>query len=184
MQVKSSLTSSLWVTGRMVSMSSDLGGLPRSWLWLWDARGGGFPSSLRTWRSPLAVAPALSFRTGLVSHFFSVLTERLDPGELGAELPDACGGSDTTEVEMLPSLPAAEYESGDGEGEKGEKSSEMAQCGSVELTREDSKSSKVQRLVDVGGKNGRQFVDKFNCRIFVGCVIASVFSWCGKTIIS
>lgn len=94
-------------------MSSDLGGLPSSWLWLCDDRAGGFPSSLRTWRSPLAVAPALSFRTGLVSHFFSVLTERLDPGELGAELPDACGGSDTTEVEMLPSLPAAEYESGD-----------------------------------------------------------------------
>lgn len=118
--VKSSLTSSLWVTGRMVSISSDLGGLPSSWLWLWDDRGGGFPSSLRTWRSPLAVAPALSFRTGLVSHFFSVLTERLDPGELGAELPDACGGSDTTEVEMLPSLPAAEYESGDGRWKKEE----------------------------------------------------------------
>lgn len=40
-----------------------------------------------------------------------MLTERLEPGELGAELPDACGGSDATEVEMLPSLPAAEYES-------------------------------------------------------------------------
>lgn len=118
------LTSSLCVTGRMVSMSSVLGGLPRSWLWLWDERGGGFPSSLRTWRSPFAVAPALSFRTGFVSHFFNVLTERLDPGELGAELPDACGGSDTTEVEMLPSLPAAEYESGEGET-KGEESSEI-----------------------------------------------------------
>ena len=42
-----------------------------------------------------------------------MLTERLEPGELGAELPDACGGSDATEVEMLPSLPAAEYESGE-----------------------------------------------------------------------
>lgn len=48
-----------------------------------------------------------------MSHFFSVLTERLEPGELGAELPDAGGGSDATEVEMLPSLPAAEYESGE-----------------------------------------------------------------------
>jgi len=66
---------------------------------------------LRTWRSPLAVAPMLSLRTGFVSHFFSVLTERLEPGELGAELPDAWGGRDATEVEMLPSLPAAEYES-------------------------------------------------------------------------
>lgn len=46
-----------------------------------------------------------------MSHFFRVLTERLEPGELGAELPDACGGSDATEVEMLPSLPPAEYES-------------------------------------------------------------------------
>lgn len=46
-----------------------------------------------------------------MSHFLRVLTERLEPGELGAELPDACGGSDATEVEMLPSLPAAEYES-------------------------------------------------------------------------
>lgn len=46
-----------------------------------------------------------------MSHFLSVLTERLEPGELGAELPDAWGGSDATEVEMLPSLPAAEYES-------------------------------------------------------------------------
>lgn len=59
----------------------------------------------------MVVAPALSLRTGFVSHFFRVLTERLEPGELGAELPDACGGSDATEVEMLPSLPAAEYES-------------------------------------------------------------------------
>lgn len=42
-----------------------------------------------------------------------MLTERLEPGELGAELPDACGGSEATEVEMLPSLPAAEYESGE-----------------------------------------------------------------------
>lgn len=42
-----------------------------------------------------------------------MLTECLEPGELGAELPDACGGSDATEVEMLPSLPAAEYESGE-----------------------------------------------------------------------
>lgn len=50
-----------------------------------------------------------------MSHFFRVLTERLEPGELGAELPDACGGSDATEVEMLPSLPAAEYESGEKE---------------------------------------------------------------------
>lgn len=65
------------------------------------------------------MAPALSLRTGFVSHFFKVLTERLEPGELGAELPDACGGSDATEVEMLPSLPAAEYESGrKSEGEK------------------------------------------------------------------
>lgn len=46
-----------------------------------------------------------------MSHFFKVLTDRLEPGELGAELPDACGGRDTTEVEILPSLPAAEYES-------------------------------------------------------------------------
>lgn len=139
MCAKSFLTSSLWVTGRMVSMSSDLGGLPRSWLRLWgEAAGGGFPSSLRTCRSPLAVAPALSFRTGLVSHFFSVLTERLEPGELGAELPDACGGSDTTEVEMLPSLPAAEYESGDG-GE-GERSGEMMRRGDVELIRRGSES--------------------------------------------
>lgn len=107
----SHLTCSLWVTGRMVNVSSGLRGLPRSWLWLWEGRGAGFPSSLRTWRSPLAVAPALSLRTGFVSHFFRVLTERLEPGELGAELPDACGGSDATEVEMLPSLPAAEYES-------------------------------------------------------------------------
>lgn len=108
------LTSSLWVMDRMVWVSSGMGGLPRSWLsWLWlcDGTGGGFPSGLRDWRSPLAVAPALSLRTGFVSHFFKVLTERLEPGELGAELPDACGGSDTTEVEMLPSLPAAEYES-------------------------------------------------------------------------
>lgn len=59
------------------------------------------------------MAPALSLRTGFVSHFFKVLTECLEPGELGAELPDGCGGSDTTEVEMLPSLPAVEYESGD-----------------------------------------------------------------------
>lgn len=116
------LTSSLWVTGRMVRVSSGLGGLPRSWLWLWDGRGRAFPSSLRTCRSPLAVAPALSLRTGLVSHFFRVLTERLEPGELGAELPDACGGSDATEVEMLPSLPAAEYESGENrQGEEGQK---------------------------------------------------------------
>lgn len=96
-------------------MSSVLGGLPRSWLsWLWlcDGSGAGFPSGLRDWRSPFAAAPALSLRTGLVSHFFKVLTERLEPGELGAELADGCGGSDTTEVEMLPSLPAAEYESG------------------------------------------------------------------------
>lgn len=107
--------------GRMVLVSSPLGGLPRSWLswlWLWDGRGGGFPSDLRDWRSPLAVAPALSLRTGFVSHFFKVLTERLEPGELGAELPDACGGSDTTEVEMLPSLPAAEYESRERKREK------------------------------------------------------------------
>lgn len=90
--------------------SSSCGGLPRSWLGC-GGRGGGFPSSLRTWCSPLAVAPALSLRTGFVSHFLSVLTERLEPGELGAELPDAWGGSDATEVEMLPSLPAAEYES-------------------------------------------------------------------------
>lgn len=47
-----------------------------------------------------------------------MLTERLEPGELGAELPDACGGSDTTEVEMLPSLPAAEYESRERKKEK------------------------------------------------------------------
>lgn len=53
-----------------------------------------------------------------MSHFFKVLTERLEPGELGAELPDACGGSDTTEVEMLPSLPAAEYESRERQREK------------------------------------------------------------------
>lgn len=92
--------------GKMVRGSSGLAGLLRSWLRL-----AGFPSSLRTWRSPLAVAPALSLRTGFVSHFFRVLTERLEPGELGAELPDAWGGKDTTEVEMLPSLPAAEYES-------------------------------------------------------------------------
>lgn len=106
------LTNSLWVTGRMVRVSSVLGGLPRSWLWLCDGRGGGLSSSLRTWRSPFAADPALSLRTGLVSHFFRVLTDRLEPGELGAELPEACGGSDATEVEMLPSLPAAEYESG------------------------------------------------------------------------
>lgn len=55
--------------------------------------------------------PALSLRTGLVSHFVRALTERLELGELGAELPEGCGGSDATEVEMLPSLPAAEYES-------------------------------------------------------------------------
>lgn len=96
------------MTGRIVSGSSGLGEFPRSWLWLED---GGFPSILRTWRSPLELAPTLSLRTGFVSHFFRVLTERLEPGELGAELPDACGGRDTTEVEMLPSLPAAEYES-------------------------------------------------------------------------
>lgn len=59
----------------------------------------------------MADDPALSLRTGFVSHFFRVLTECLEPGELGAELPDGCGGSDATEVEMLPSLPAAEYES-------------------------------------------------------------------------
>lgn len=53
-----------------------------------------------------------------MSHFFKVLTERLEPGELGAELPDACGGSDATDVEMLPSLPAAEYESGAERGVK------------------------------------------------------------------
>lgn len=64
------------------------------------------------------MAPALSLRTGFVSHFFKVLTERLEPGELGAELPDACGGNDATEVEMLPSLPAAEYESGAKRGGK------------------------------------------------------------------
>lgn len=66
---------------------------------------------MRNWRSPFAMAPALSLRTGFVSHFFKVLTECLEPGELGAELPDGCGGRDTTEVETLPSLPAAEYES-------------------------------------------------------------------------
>lgn len=51
-----------------------------------------------------------------------MLTERLEPGELGAELPEASGGSDATEVEMLPSLPAAEYES--GEKRRGEKENE------------------------------------------------------------
>ena len=102
----------------MVSVLSGLGGLPRSWPL--DGRGGGFPSSFRTWRSPLAADPALSLRTGFVSHFFRVLTERLEPGELGAELPDGCGGSEATEVEMLPSLPAAEYESGENtERERG-----------------------------------------------------------------
>lgn len=40
-----------------------------------------------------------------------MLTERLEPGELGAEPLEASGGRDATEVEMLPSLPAAEYES-------------------------------------------------------------------------
>ncbi|TNN56928.1 hypothetical protein EYF80_032826 [Liparis tanakae] len=39
---------------------------------------------------------------------FADRVQRLEPGELGAELPDACGGSDATEVDMLPSLPAAE----------------------------------------------------------------------------
>lgn len=95
----------------MVNASSALTGLPKSSLWLLDERGGGFSSSFRTWRSPLTADPTLSLRTGFVSHFFRVLTERLELGELGAELPDGCGGSDATEVEMLPSLPAAEYES-------------------------------------------------------------------------
>lgn len=105
------LTSSLWVTGKTVSVSSSLGGLLRSRLWLWDGRSGGFPSSFRTWRSALPADPTLSFLTGFVSHFFRVLTDRLELGELGAELTDGWGGSDATEVEMLPSLPAAEYES-------------------------------------------------------------------------
>ncbi len=99
------------MTGRIVNCSS-VCGLPRSWLLL-AGGGGGLPSSLRTCRSPLAVpvAPPLSFRTGLVSHFFRVLTERREPGEFGAELPEAWGGREATEVEILPSLPAAEYES-------------------------------------------------------------------------
>lgn len=71
------------------------------------------PSTLRVALSPLVppTEPTLSFRTGLVSHFFSVLTERREPGEFGAELPDAWGGKEATDVEILPSLPAAEYES-------------------------------------------------------------------------
>lgn len=168
--VKASLTSSLWVTGKMVSISSDLGGLPRSWLWLWDDRGGGFPSSLRTWRSPLAVAPALSFRTGLVSHFFSVLTERLDPGELGAELPDACGGSDTTEVEMLPSLPAAEYESGDGSG-RGEWGSDTRGFRKLKVLGSNVKSTQATKIED----------NSWLSNICWLCLL-DAFSWCGRDV--
>lgn len=102
-------TCSLSIIGRMVNSSSVVCGLPSSWLLLVGG-GGGLPSSLRTCRSPLAApaAPTLSLRTGLVSHFFRVLTERREPGEFGAELPEVWGGREATEVEMLPSLPAAE----------------------------------------------------------------------------
>ena len=97
-------------------------GLHWSRLRLHGGSGGGLPSSLRTCRSPLApptpAAPALSLRTGLVSHFFRVLTERREAGELGAELLEAWGAREATEVEMLPSLPAAEYESGGRERER------------------------------------------------------------------
>eukprot|EP00061_Rhincodon_typus_P005730 g25599.t1 len=68
----------------------------------------GLLSSFFTCRS---ILPLLSLRTGLVSHFFKVLTDRLELGELGAELVDGCGWIEATEVEMLPSLPVTEYDS-------------------------------------------------------------------------
>lgn len=85
-----SLTSSLSVLVKMVIRSSDALLLPSSGLLLLGG-GGALPSTLRVALSPLVppTDPTLSFRTGLVSHFFSVLTERRDPGEFGAELPDA-----------------------------------------------------------------------------------------------
>lgn len=105
-------TSSFSVLAKMVARSSGTLLLPSSGLLLLGG-GGALPSTLRVALSPLIppTDPTLSFRTGLVSHFFSVLTERREPGEFGAELPDAWGGKEATDVEILPSLPAAVYES-------------------------------------------------------------------------
>lgn len=51
----------------------------------------------------------------MVSHFFRALTECRDPpgeeGEQGLELPEAWGAMEPTDRVMLPSLPAAEYDS-------------------------------------------------------------------------
>lgn len=55
-----------------------------------------------------------------------MLTERREPGEFGAELPEACGGREATEVEILPSLPAAEYESVQTERVKREREQELS----------------------------------------------------------
>lgn len=97
------LTSSLSVTGGAAQRS------PQSL----QGGAGALLSTRRTCRSPLPPPPELelSLRIGLVSHFLRVLTERRDPGELGAEPPKAWGGREATEVEMLPSLPATEYDS-------------------------------------------------------------------------
>lgn len=97
---------------KMVTRSSGALLLPSSGLLLLGG-GAALLSTLRVAFSPLIppTDPTLSFLTGLVSHFFRVLTERREPGEFGAELPDAWGGKEATDVEILPSLPAAVYES-------------------------------------------------------------------------
>lgn len=104
------LTGSMLLCGRMAAFSSCLPAPPRSVLFLSSSRLFllGLLSSLCTCRSTLAAPPVLSLRTGLVSHFLSVLTERRELGELGAELLEGCGWMEATEVEILPSLPATE----------------------------------------------------------------------------
>jgi len=61
----------------------------------------------------LSAFPLFSRRTGLVNHFFSVLVERLGPGELWMELSDGWGCKLATESDLPPlSLEEAEYASG------------------------------------------------------------------------
>lgn len=60
----------------------------------------------------LSAFPLFSRRTGLVSHFFSVLVERLGPGELWIELRDGWGCKLATESDLPPfSLEETEYAS-------------------------------------------------------------------------
>lgn len=60
----------------------------------------------------LSALPLLSRRTGLVSHFFRVLVERLGPGELEMEFREDCGCRLATDSVLPPFSPVMEKASG------------------------------------------------------------------------